>query len=84
MNEQKKGASWSLERRLAAGVLDEMVKEFKGCTIQLDEQANTTIDSEEYVYVRNWLRNYSAEEVDAISNSEKLAVDGSDPKAIQV
>ena len=33
---QKKDASCSLERRLAAGVLAEMVVIFKGCTIQSD------------------------------------------------
>ena len=58
-----------------------MVKEFKGCTIQSDKQVNTTIDSEEHVDARNWLRNDSAEKVDAISDSEKLVVDGSDPKS---
>ena len=31
---QNKDASWSLERRLAAGVPAEMVENFKGCTIQ--------------------------------------------------
>ena len=34
---QKKDASWSLERRLAAGVLAETVENFKGCSIQSDE-----------------------------------------------
>ena len=34
---QKKDASWSLERRLAAGVLEEMVENFKGCSIQSDK-----------------------------------------------
>ena len=58
-----------------------MVKEFKGCTIQSDKQVDTTIDSEEYVDARNWLRNDSAEQVDVISDSEKLVVDGSDPKS---
>ena len=57
-----------------------MVKGFKGCTIQSDKQVDTTIDSEEHVDVRNWLRNDSAEQLDAISDSEKLVVDGSDPK----
>ena len=36
MNVKKKDENWSLERRLSAGVLEEMVKEFKGCTIQSD------------------------------------------------
>ena len=81
MNVQKKDATWLLERQLAAGVLDEMLKEFKRCTIQSDEQVNTTIGSEEHVDARNWLRNDSAEQVVAISDSEKLVVDGSDPKS---
>ena len=80
-NVQKKYANWSLERRLAAGILDEMVKEFKGCTFQLDEQVDTTIDTEEHVDARNWLRNDFAEQVDAISDPQKLVVDGSDPKS---
>ena len=33
-NGQKKDANWSLKRRLDAGVLAEMVENFKGCTIQ--------------------------------------------------
>ena len=31
--------------------------------------------------MRNWLKNDSAEQVDAISDSEKLVVDGSDLKS---
>ena len=58
-----------------------MVKEFKVCTIQSDEQVDTTIDSEEHVDVRNWLRNDSSKQVDAINDSEKLVVDGSDSKS---
>ena len=58
-----------------------MVKEFNECTIQSDEQVDTIIDSKEHVDVRNWLINDSAEQVDAISDSEKLVVDGSDPKS---
>ena len=81
MNVQKKYENWSLERRLAAGGLDKMVKEFKGCTIQSDEQIDTTIDSEEHVDARNWLRNDSAEQVDAIIDSKKLVVDESNPKS---
>ena len=80
-NVQKKDANWSLDRRLAAGVLAEMVKDFKGCTIQSDEQVDKIIDSEEHVDAKNCLRNDSAEQVDAISDSEKLVVDGSDPKS---
>ena len=58
-----------------------MVKEFKGCTIQSDKQVKTIIDSEEHVDARNWLKNDSAEQVDAISDSEKSIVDESDPKS---
>ena len=58
-----------------------MIKEFKGCTIQSDEQVNTIIDSEEHVDARNWLRHDSAEQVDAISDSETLVVDGSNPRS---
>ena len=46
---QKKNASWSLERRLAAGVLAEMFENFKVCSIQSDEQVDEIIDSEEHV-----------------------------------
>ena len=53
MNVQKKHVNWSLERRLAAGVLEEIVKDFKGCNIQQDKQANKIIDSEEHVDARN-------------------------------
>ena len=58
-----------------------MVKEFKGCTIQSDEQVDTIINPEEHVDARNWFRHDSAEQVDAISDSEKLVVDGSNPKS---
>ena len=80
MNVQRKDANLSLERQLSAGVLDKMVKEFKVCTTQSDEQVDTTIDSEGHVDTRNWLRNDSDEQVDAIRDSEKLVVDGSNPK----
>ena len=53
MNVQKKNANWSLERRLDAGILEEMVEEFKGCTIQTDKQVDTTIDSKEHADARN-------------------------------
>ena len=43
---QKKDASRSLERRLAAGVLAELVENFKECTIQSNEEVDTIIDSE--------------------------------------
>ena len=74
-NLQKKDANQSLERRLDAGVLAEMVKEFNECTIQSDEQVNIIIDSKEHVDARNWLRNDSAEQVDVINNSKELVVD---------
>ena len=83
-NVQRKDENWPLKRRLAAGVLDEMVKEFNERTIQSDEQADTIIDSEEHVDARNWLRNDSGEQVDVINDSEKLFVDGNNPKANQV
>ena len=76
---QKKDANWPLERRLAAGVLAEMAENFKGCSIQSDEQVDEIIDSEEHVDARNWLRNDSAEQVDVINDSERLVVDRSDP-----
>ena len=44
---QKKYASWSLERRLAAGVLVEMVENFKGCSIQSDKQVDDISNSKE-------------------------------------
>ena len=81
MNVQEKYANWSLERRLTAGVPDEMVKEFNECTIQSDEQVDTTIDSEEHVDARNWLRSNSAEQVDVINDSKKIVVDGGNPKS---
>ena len=80
MNVQKKDANCSLQRRLASGILAEIVENFKGCTIQSDKQVDKIIDSEEHVDARNWLRNDSAEHVEVISDSEKLVVDGSDPK----
>ena len=57
-----------------------MSKEFKGCTIQSDKQVNTTIDYQKHVDARNWLRNDSVKQVDALSDSETLVVDGSNPK----
>ena len=79
MNVQNKYANLSLEKRLAAGILAEIVENFKACTIQSDKQVVEIIDSEEHVDARNWLRNYSSKQVDAISDSEKMVVDGSDP-----
>ena len=58
-----------------------MVESFKGCTIKSNEQVDNIIDCEEHVDARKWLRNDSAEQVDAISDSKKLVVDGSDPKS---
>ena len=58
-----------------------MVEIFKGCTIQSDKQVDTIIYSKEHVDARNWLRNDSAEQVDVINDSEKIVVDGSDPKS---
>ena len=74
---QEKDASWSLERRLAAGVLAEMVEIFKGCSIQSDEQVDDISDSKEGVEDRN----DSFEEVDVLNDSENFVVDGSDPKS---
>ena len=54
---QKKDASWSLEIRLAAVILAEMVENFKGCSIQSDEQVDGISDSKEQVDAKNWLRN---------------------------
>ena len=78
---QKKDASWSLERRLASGVLQEMDENYKGCSIQSDEQVDEIIDSDEHVDARNWLRNDSTKQVGVTNDSEKLVVDGSDPKS---
>ena len=60
-----------------------MVENFKGFTIQSDEQVDKIIDPKEHVDARSWLRNNSTEQVDAISDSKKLIVDGSDPKSDQ-
>ena len=58
-----------------------MVENFNGCTIQStisdSAQSNSNAqvvkinDSEEQVDARNWLRNYSSEQVDQISDSYK-------------
>ena len=74
---QKKDGSWSLEIRLAAGVLAEIVEIFKGCSIQSDEQDDKISDSKEEVEDRN----DSFEEVDVLNYSQKFDVDGSDPKS---
>ena len=84
MNEQKEDSKFPFERWPVSVILEEIFENVKGCTIQSDKQVDKIIDSEEYVDLRNWLRNDSSEQIDAISDSEKLAVDGSDQKAIQV
>ena len=58
-----------------------MVENFKGCTIQSDEQVDIIIDSKEHVDARNWLRNDSAEQVGVTNDSKKLVADGSDPES---
>ena len=58
-----------------------MVENFKGCTIQSAKQVEELINSKEHVDAKNWLRNDSAKQLDAISDSKKLVVDGSDPKS---
>ena len=58
-----------------------MVENFKGCSIQSDEQVDERVDSKEQGDVRNWLRNDSAKQVDVLNDSEILVVDGSDPKS---
>ena len=80
-NVQNKDENLSLERRLAAGVLVEMVKEFNECTIQSDKQADTIIYYEEHFDARNWLRSDSTEQVDVIYVSKKSVVDGKNPKS---
>ena len=52
---QKKDANCLLERRLTSRVLAEMVENFKGCTIQSDEQVDKIIDYEEHVDARSYL-----------------------------
>ena len=69
-NVQNKDANWSLERRLATGILDKIIKEFNECTIQSDKQVNIIIDFKEHVDARNWCRNNSPEKVDVINDSE--------------
>ena len=84
MNVQKKDVNFSLERRRVSGILAEIVENSKGCTIQSGKQVDKIIDSEEHVDTRSWLRNDSAKQVDAISDSKKFFVDGSNPKSNQV
>ena len=54
-----------------------MVENFKGCSIQSDEQVDDISDSKEGVEDRN----DSFEEVDVSNDSENFVVDGSDPKS---
>ena len=49
MNVQKKDANWSSNKRLALGVLAEMVGNFKGCTIQSTISDSAHSDSYEQV-----------------------------------
>ena len=49
MNIQKKDVKLSLERQLVSGVLEEMVENFKACTIQSDKQVDKIINSEKHV-----------------------------------
>ena len=79
-NVQKKDASWSLERKLSAGVLAELVENFKGCSIQLEEQVDKIVDSKEQVDVRNWLSDDSTKQVNVLNDSQNLVMDKSDPK----
>ena len=77
----KKDAKVLLERRLASGILADMVENFKGCTIQWtisnsthndsDKQVYERNDSEEQIDTRTWLRDNSAEQVDKINGSNK-------------
>ena len=78
---KRKDTNWSLVRRLASGVLAEMVENFKGSTIQSTinysvhsdshEQVDKINDSEEQVDAKNQLRNNFAEQVDQINDYEK-------------
>ena len=81
VNTQKKDANVTYERRIASGILAEIIEEFKGCTIQStindsgycdsSEQVDTILISEEKVDARKWLRNDSNEQVDPIDDSDK-------------
>ena len=53
-----------------------MVENFKGCSIQSDEQVDKISDSKDGVEDRN----DSFEEVDVLNDSENFVVDGCDPK----
>ena len=44
-----KDTSWSIESQLAAGVLAEIVENFKKCSIQSDKQVDDISDSKERV-----------------------------------
>ena len=54
-----------------------MVENFKGCSIQSDEQVDDISNSKE----GSEDRNDSFKEVDVLNDSENFVVDGSDPKS---
>ena len=76
INAQKKYTNVSQERRLALGILEETIKQFKVWTIQSTIKNSAQNDSEEHVDTIN----DSDEQVDAINNSEELVDAGRDPK----
>ena len=85
----------SYKRRLSSGILAEMIKQFKGCTIQStisdsaqydsDKQVEAINDSDKKVDAINDSDkqvdaiNDSDKQVNAINNSEELVDVGSDP-----
>ena len=81
INAQEKYTNMSLERRLASGILSEIIKNVKGCAIQsiinisvhyeCYGQVDKINDFEEQVDARNWLKNNSSEQVDHINDSNK-------------
>ena len=62
---QNEDASWSLERRLAADILAEMVESFKVCSILSDKQVDNISGCKEGAEDRN----DSFEEVDVLNIS---------------
>ena len=58
-----------------------MVENFKGCSIQSDEQVDDIVDSKEQVDTSNSLKNDSFGQVDVLNDSKKLVVDESDLKS---
>ena len=81
MNVQKKDIIFSLQKRLASGVLAEIFGNFKGCTVQStirnsahsdsNEQVDKIKISEEQVDAKNWLKNDYTEHVYQINDSDK-------------